>query len=94
MANQKTNETLNPNQPIFVGLGVHKTKWSVLIFHCDEEIGHFTIPGEFNALKKLLNRYNSLKIYSAYEAGCLGFHFHYSLIVITAVTLFYLASCG
>ena len=79
MANQENKQIFNPNQPVFVGLDVHKTKWSVSIFHCDEEIGHFTIPGEFNALKKLLQRYEGLKIYSVYEAGCLGFHLHFSL---------------
>lgn len=79
MTKKQNKYKLNPDQPIFVGLDVHKTKWSVSILHCDEEIGHFTIPGEFEALKKLLTRYEGFDIQSVYEAGFLGFHLHYKL---------------
>jgi transposase len=79
MAKAKSIQQLNPEQPVFVGLDVHKNKWSVSILHCDEEIGHFTIPGEFSALKKILDRFEGIEVHSVYEAGCLGFHLHYSL---------------
>ena len=77
MTTAKSIENLNSEQPIFIGLDVHKKKWSVSILHSEEEIGHFTIPGEFKALKKILDRYKNFDVHSVYEAGCLGFHLHY-----------------
>lgn len=80
MTKAKSIENLNPEQPIFIGLDVHKKKWSISILHCEEEVGHFTIPGAFKALKKILDRYKNFDVYSVYEAGFLGFHLHYSLL--------------
>lgn len=80
MARTKSIQQLNSDQPIFVGLDVHKNKWSVSILHCEEEVAHFTIPGEFKALEKILQKYHEFEIFSVYEAGCLGFHPHHSLL--------------
>jgi len=77
MAKSKSIQDLDPDQAIFVGLDVHKNKWSVTILHCNEEIEHFTIPGEFKALRKILERYNGFEIFSAYQAG--DFHLHHCL---------------
>ncbi len=76
MARSKLINRLDLTQPIFVGLDVHKNKWSVCIIHQDEVIENHTIPGEFKALRPLLSKYKSFQIFSAYEAGFLGYYLH------------------
>jgi transposase len=76
MARSKLINKLDSTQPIYVGLDVHKNKWSVCIIHQDEVIENHTIPGEYQPLKSLLAKYNQFKIFSAYEAGFLGFYLH------------------
>jgi transposase len=76
MARSKLINKLDSTQPIFVGLDVHKNKWSVCIIHQDEVIESHTIPGDYQPLKSLLSKYEKFKIYSAYEAGFLGFYLH------------------
>lgn len=76
MARTNLISKLDPTQPIYVGLDVHKSKWSVCVIHQDEVIENHTIPGDYSALKSILQKYESFKIFSAYEAGFLGFYLH------------------
>ncbi len=76
MARSNLISKLDSTQPIFVGLDVHKSKWSVCIIHQNEVIENHTIPGEYHALKSLLKKYHSFTIYSAYEAGFMGYYLH------------------
>ena len=76
MARTKLINKLDHSQPIYVGLDVHSTKWSVCIIHQDEVIENHTIPGKYESLKALLLKYQLFNVYSAYEAGFLGFYLH------------------
>jgi transposase len=76
MARKQTTTQLDPNQPVFVGIDVHKKSWSVCLVHCDEEIGICSIPGDFRSLAKILKRFEGMEIYSVYEAGFSGFWLH------------------
>lgn len=76
MARSKIINQLDSTQPIFIGLDVHKNKWSVCIYHQEEVIEQHTIPGRYEALKRIICKYNQLKCYSAYEAGFLEFYLH------------------
>jgi transposase len=70
---------LDKLQPIFLGIDVHKKKWSFSIIHADKLVKRATIEGDFEQLKKTIARYKGYKIYSVYEAGFSGFHLHRSL---------------
>ena len=76
MARNNLINKLDSTQPIYVGLDVHKSKWSVCIIHQDEVIENHTIPGEYKALYSILSKYNSFNINCAYETGFLGFYLH------------------
>jgi len=76
MARTKLINKLDSTQPIFVGLDVHKNKWSVCIIHQDEVIENHTIPGDYQPLKSLLKKYEQFQIYSAYESGFMGYYLH------------------
>jgi transposase len=76
MARSKIISKLDSTQPVYIGLDVHKSKWSVCIYHQDEVIEQHTIPGKYETLKKIIKKYELLKCYSAYEAGFLGFYLH------------------
>lgn len=79
MAKSNTKLTLDVSQPIFVGIDVHKKNWSVCLLHCDQMIGRFTLQSDFEQLKKILQRYSGMRIFSVYEAGFSGFHLHFQL---------------
>jgi len=76
MARDNFINKLDSTQPVFVGLDVHKTKWSVCIIHQDEVIESHTIPGDYKSLHSILKKYSSLNVLSVYEAGFLGFYLH------------------
>jgi len=41
MTYEKANVTIDQNQPIFMGMDVHKTKWSVCFIHQGEIVGQY-----------------------------------------------------
>ena len=54
---------------VYVGIDVHKESWHVTIRSHGEEQFNGRIPGQYQALKRVLERYRELKIKVAYEAG-------------------------
>lgn len=70
---------MDKTQPLFVGIDVHKRTWSVCLIHQEVIIGQMSIPGRFQALSKILERYEGFEICSVYEAGFSGFHLHFNL---------------
>ena len=64
MASLKGKLSIDQNQPIFIGIVVHKSKCSVCFIHLDEVIGNFTIAGEVEALEKLLKRHSSCQLFA------------------------------
>jgi hypothetical protein len=42
---------------VFVGIDVHKESWQVTVRTEGEEVFHGRIPGQYHALRKILNRF-------------------------------------
>ncbi len=58
---------------VSIGIDVHKESWQVTAISQGEELFHGRIPGDYSALRKLLDRFVGCQIRVAYEAGpCLG----------------------
>jgi transposase len=60
-------------EDLFVGIDLHKRRWHVTIRTLDVEFFSGSIPGTWDALRRLLDRYKGNRIQAVYEAGCFGF---------------------
>lgn len=58
---------------LYVGIDLHKRTWHITIRTTDWEVFSASIPGKWEALSKLLDRYKTAKIHAVYEAGYFGF---------------------
>src|SRR5512139_32810 len=64
-------------QPIYIGLDVHKKRWSVSIFTQYGEYKTFSQPPEAETLSQYLqHHFPGAQYRSVYEAGCCGFWIH------------------
>jgi len=61
---------------VFIGIDVHKVSWHVTARTGGEEVFHGGIPGQYGALRGLLNRFKGCQMKVAYEAGPCGFWLH------------------
>ena len=61
---------------IFVGVDLHRFKWHVTVRTEDQELFSGTLPGQWEALRQLLDRYRGGSIQVVYEAGYFGFWLH------------------
>jgi transposase len=61
---------------IFIGIDVHKIQWHITIRTEDVELFSGSIPGKWEALKKLLDRYADCQKQAVYEAGYFGFRLY------------------
>jgi len=58
---------------VCVGIDVHKENWQVTVRTEGEEIFNGRIPGQYESLKRILDRYQGSRMKVAYEAGPFGF---------------------
>lgn len=66
---------------VFVGIDVHDKSWTVTALAEEELLFTHTIPGQWQALKQLLDPLRgSAQLFSAYEAGFSGFGLHDDLV--------------
>ncbi len=65
---------------LFVGIDLHLLQWHVTVRTEDAEIFTGSIPGTWEALRKLLDRYPGSVLQTAYEAGYFGFWIHDKLV--------------
>jgi len=65
---------------LFVGIDLHKVQWHVTIRTEDVDLFSGSIPGTWDALRKLLDRYPGAVLQIVYEAGYFGFWLHDKLI--------------
>ena len=65
---------------VFVGVDLHRFKWHVTMRTEDEELFSGMVPGHWEALRRLLDRYRSYSIQVVYEAGYFGFWLHDRLV--------------
>lgn len=60
-------------EDLFVGIDIHKRIWHVTAQTVDVELFCRSIPGKWEALNRLLDRFKEYKITVVYEAGHFGF---------------------
>jgi transposase len=61
---------------VFVGVDLHRFKWHVTVMAEDQELFSGTLPGHWEALRRLLDRYRGNSVQVVYEAGYFGFWLH------------------
>jgi transposase len=71
---------LDSAEALFVGIDLHKVSWHVTIRTADVELFSGSVPGRWEVLLILLQRYRGSSIQVVYEAGCFGFWLHDRLI--------------
>ncbi len=59
-------KTLARAKTVSMGIDVHKENWHVTVLGAGEELFHGRIPGEYAALRTLLNRCVACQIRVAY----------------------------
>lgn len=70
---KRYTKKIHEGMEIFVGIDMHKTSWHVTIMSDPGEIWHGNIPGEWEALRGVLDYYRGCRIQAVYEAGCFGY---------------------
>lgn len=58
---------------LYVGIDLHRVNWHVTVRTADAEVFSGSLPGTWEALKKLFDRYPNYHISVVYEAGYFGF---------------------
>lgn len=65
---------------IFTGVDLHKSRWHVTIRTKEVELRSISIPGNWETLRRILDRYEGQKIFVVYEAGYFGFWLYDKLL--------------
>lgn len=76
LSHQESKRPGGSPQPLFVGSDLHRLRWHITVRTEDIELFSGVIPGQWEALKKLLERYPGHQIRAVYEAGYFGFWLH------------------
>lgn len=70
---EKCKPAVSAGGQICVGIDLHRIQWHVTIQTQDVELFNGGIPGKWEALKRLLDRYPGYRKQAVYEAGYFGF---------------------
>jgi len=73
---KRARKELQPGDRIFIGIDLHKNKWHVTSRTVELELFSGSIPGTWEAFKRILDRYKGHQIAAVYEAGYFGFWLH------------------
>ncbi len=65
---------------MFVGIDMHRLQWHITVRTEDVELFCGSIPGQWEALRKLLERYRGYELEAVYEAGYFGYWLHDLLV--------------
>lgn len=76
---KKSELKVNQGYPVFMGIDVHKNKWSICLIHQGEIVHTASIQPDVKVLDKNLRFYKGCSIKSVYEAGFSGYHLHRKL---------------
>ena len=77
---KRYKETREKCKFLFAGIDLHQVHWHVTIRTEDVELFSGSIPGTWDALRKLLDRYPGSVLHTVYEAGYFGFWLHDHLV--------------
>ena len=69
-------QTRDKSKQLFVGIDLHRLRWHITVRMEDVELFSGGIPGQWEALRRLLERYRGYQIQAVYEAGYFGFWLH------------------
>jgi hypothetical protein len=61
MAKKNSALILDCSQPIFVGIDVHKKRWSITLIHRDQILERCTLPGEITVLGNFILNLKSIQ---------------------------------
>jgi hypothetical protein len=64
----QNKKVLVRGKEVFIGVDVHKESWHVTARAEGEEVFHGGIPGQYQAIRKLLSCFKDCQIKVAYEA--------------------------
>jgi transposase len=73
---ERYRESPEKRKRIYVGVDMHRLQWHVTVRTEDAELFVGSIPGKWDSLKKLLDRYKEYEKEVVYEAGYFGFWLH------------------
>jgi len=73
---RRSKEQATGGEDLFVGIDLHKIRWHVTIRTFDVELFSASIPGDWEALRRVLDRYAGHRLEAVYEAGYFGFRLH------------------
>ncbi len=76
---EQVKQTTREMAILFIGIDLHQRKWQITIRDEAKVIWRGSIPGTWEDLQKILNRYSGYRIRAVYEAGCFGFWLHDNL---------------
>jgi transposase len=77
---RRSKEQVTGGEDLFVGIDLHKIRWHVTIRTFDVELFSASIPGDWEALRRVLDRYAGHRLEAVYEAGYFGFRLHDRLV--------------
>jgi transposase len=67
-------------EELFIGIDLHKQRWHVTIRTREVELFSASIPGKWESLQRILDRYSGHSLQAVYEAGYFGFRLHDRLV--------------
>ena len=76
----KYKERSIEGKEIYVGIDIHKKSWYVTVLTKEAELFSGSLPGRWEALSSLLERYECSNVKAVYEAGYFGFCLHDHLV--------------
>jgi transposase len=79
-SNYAPKDQMTGGEDLFVGIDLHKIRWHVTIRTFDVELFSASIPGDWEALRRILDRYAGHRLEAVYEAGYFGFRLHDHLV--------------
>lgn len=76
----KYRELLQKVKRLFIGIDLHRRQWHVTILAENEVVFSGSIPGTWEALRLLLDRFQGIAKTAVYEAGYFGYWLHDRLV--------------
>jgi transposase len=77
---KRVRKELQGGDTVFVGIDLHKNKWHITARTSELELFSGSIPGRWETLRGILDRYKGHEIKIVYEAGYFGFWLYDELI--------------
>jgi len=77
---RRPRHQVRTEEELFIGIDLHKHRWHVTIRTFDVELFSGSIPGNWEAIHRILARYAGHQLQAVYEAGYFGFRLHDRLV--------------